>query len=206
MVYFFFLVGCKDKPDVEPQDLIPYQHRRSGLWGYRIRGTKKIAIKPAFDEVTDFSGMPPSFNGFNLRTSKTRAEKRTSTGEVAFVKVNEKWGFINAKGEMVTSPRFDRIGEFSNGTVWVRSKGDNSVFLMDDTGKPLKSLIYDYVGFFRDGLCRVKKEGLFGFVDKTGKVVIPFIYDEAYSFSEGLCAVRKYGKWGCIDRTGSIVF
>ncbi|WP_071189104.1 S-layer homology domain-containing protein [Trichormus sp. NMC-1] len=44
---------------------------------------------------------------------------------------------------------------------------------------------------FVEGLARVQKDNLWGYIDKTGKFVIPPRFDEANSFSEGLALVRE---------------
>jgi hypothetical protein len=59
---------------------------------------------------------------------------------------------------------------------------------------------------FSDGLARVSKDRLFGYIDKRGKWVIPTRFEHASEFSEGLAGVPLGEKgWGFIDRTGKVV-
>ena len=44
------------------------------------------------------------------------------------------WGYRNQKiGEVVIDPKFEQVGEFSNGKVWV--KNSDGSFLIDSKGK-----------------------------------------------------------------------
>ena len=55
---------------------------------------------------------------------------------------------------------------------------------------------YDHVWDESEGLYRVRRGSLFGFVDKDGREVLPLKYYFAYDFSEGVAAVRYDGKFG----------
>jgi len=75
-----------------------------------------------------------------------------------------------------------------------------------------KSLNYDDVKDFSDGLAGVMPKGICGFssgkcgfIDKFGKQVIPCIYDNTWGFNEGLASVEQNGKWGCINKSGNII-
>ena len=109
------------------------------------------------------------------------------------------WGYRNQKtGEVVIDPKFEQVGEFSNGKVWV--KNSDGSFLIDEKGKISVSLIYDGVGSFSEGLGGVKQDDKYGFIDKTGKVVIPLTYDDVRYFSEGLGGIKQDDKWGFISK------
>ena len=55
---------------------------------------------------------------------------------------------------------------------------------------------------FSDGLVRVRRDDVWGYVNRTGCDVIPCMFEDAHDFLEGLAAVKKDGKWGYVDRTG----
>jgi hypothetical protein len=82
---------------------------------------------------------------------------------------------------------------------------------IDNTGKEVIPLIYDYALDFSDGLAKVRNDGYsysykWGCIDKTGKEVISLIYTDISHFSDGLAWVLNDGyKWGCIDKTGKEV-
>jgi len=58
---------------------------------------------------------------------------------------------------------------------------------------------------FSEGLLRVERYNLYGFIDATGKEVIPVIYEDADLFKDGLAKVKKDGRYGYIDKTGKEV-
>ena len=81
------------------------------------------------------------------------------------------WGYRNQKiGEVVIDPKFEQVGEFSNGKVWV--KNSDGSFLIDSKGKISVSLIYGGVWSFSEGLCPVGQDDKWGFINKKG--VSPF--------------------------------
>ncbi|WP_299461108.1 WG repeat-containing protein [uncultured Microscilla sp.] len=64
---------------------------------------------------------------------------------------------------------------------------------------------YDWVSPYRDGLAKVRKGHLFGFIDKHGKVVIPIKYEDAWDFRNNLTRVQLEGRYGFIDTSGKII-
>ncbi len=72
-------------------------------------------------------------------------------------------------------------------------KGDRWGFCTPDK-KVVVPPKYDYAGYFREGLARVKLNGKWGYVDKTGREVIPPKYDDSWDFREGLARVERNGK------------
>jgi hypothetical protein len=100
---------------------------------------------------------------------------------MAVVNTNNKYGYMNSKGELAISLNYDNAEDFKEGLAAVSTGGQWD----EDTS--------EYI------------DGKWGFIDKTGKIVIPLIYDKVCSFSEGLAAVAKDGKLGFIDKTGKAV-
>jgi len=168
--------------------LIPYEHKGLGLWGYRNPTTREITIQPSFDEAGEF------------------------LGNIAPVKIGKKWGLIGQQGQIVVEPKFDEIGQFFESffggsvskLVALVKDGDDFGFIHEN-GKMVSE--YDQVNFLnQQGLALVKKDGKYGFIDQTGKEIISPIYDEVGPFSEqGLALVKKDGKSGFIDQTGKEV-
>ena len=142
-----FLVGCQDQSDVNLQDLIPYENKGLGLWGYRDQKTGDIVIEPKYDEVGKFSD------------------------KMAPARIGQKWGAINPKGKIIIEPKFDKMSDFSNGKTWITNS--DGVFLMDTRGKFSVSLTYDNVGYFSEGLCKVEQDNKYGFIDKAGHPPFP---------------------------------
>ncbi|MBQ9260186.1 MAG: WG repeat-containing protein [Neisseriaceae bacterium] len=67
----------------------------------------------------------------------------------------------------------------------------------------LTSLLqYDELSSFKEGLCAVCKNDLWGFIDNTGKEVIATQYEIVDDFRDGLAKVELNGQTGVIDTTG----
>ncbi len=79
----------------------------------------------------------------------------------------------------------------------------NSFGLIDSTGIIVIPVIYEYMGFLKDGLLVAKKDKKSGYLDTKGKIIIPFIYDLADDFKNGIAIVQKNGKCGIIDKKGN---
>jgi hypothetical protein len=90
----------------------------------------------------------------------------------------DRMGFIDAQGNVVIQPQWDATDPDS---------------------------IYDQLLFCNEGLCKVRKDGKFGFIDYTGRQVIPGQFDNARQFVNGLAAVSMGDQWGYVDKTGRYV-
>ena len=65
------------------------------------------------------------------------------------------WGYRNQKtGEVVIAPKFEQVGEFSNGKVWV--KNSDGAFLIDEKGKIAVSLMSLYLSLLMVSCLSVK--------------------------------------------------
>ena len=119
---------------------------------------------------------------------------------------NDKWGYINSKGEEVIPCKYAGACDFSEGLACVRNEDDKYGFI-DKKGELVIPCKYDYVVIFSEGLARVRNEdNKYGFIDKKGELVIPCKYYYADYFSEGLACVRtEDDKYGFIDKKGELV-
>lgn len=166
------------------EHLLKFQHDIVTL-GYRfgyIDKTGKQAIDFIYEDADDFDK-----NG------------------LARVKVKNKFGIINAKGEFVLPAEYGNIDQFYEDRAVVDAMGKYGY--TDTKGmiviKPQFDMAYD----FCDGLAAVAdlKAKKFGFINSEGQIVIPVIYDDVKPFSEGKAAVFKDGKWGFIDKNGKLI-
>jgi hypothetical protein len=94
------------------------------------------------------------------------AQTRKETGNLALVKLGDKYGFINESGHYVINSQFDMASQFTEGLAGVRI-GDKWGYI-DRTGKFIINPHLSDGFWFSDGLAWAGT----GFVDKTGTVVI----------------------------------
>lgn len=139
--------------------------------------------------------------------------------------VKGKYGYINAKGEMIIKPQFDRAKKFHDGLALVKIKSENISIAegrydyiggedgyINRTGKfVIEPGKYSLAEDFSEGLARVYikdscRENCYGYIDTTGKVVIKAQFQAAGKFYEGTAEVRlENDKWGIIDKTGKFI-
>ncbi len=138
--------------------------------------------------------------------------------------------FIDKSGNKIIKPEndYDDISNFSEGLaragiiartypitlsgVVISEGRDMKYGFIDETGREVIPLKYDYAEDFCEGLAKVGLNRKYGFIDRTGKEIVPLKYDYAYDFCEGLARVQlndgedvSSGKYGFIDRTGKEV-
>lgn len=65
-------------------------------------------------------------------------------------------------------------------------------------------ITYDKIGPFHEGLAKVYRNGLIGFIDRNGDLISPIKWEDAGDFSEGLACVAdaESGLYGYIDTKG----
>lgn len=91
--------------------------------------------------------------------------------ELAAVKKNGKWGYINENGVTVIPCEFDSCAS------------------ADAMGS-------DFAFSFRNGLAPVSKNGKFGIINKKAETVVDFSFDRIIQGSGGVYLAMRDGKWG----------
>lgn len=136
---------------------------------------------------------------------------------VGIVRSNDKWGFINEKGEYICSPQWDRFDDFDQTSGLAKVTLDNKSGYINLKGELILPLNwqYDKCKSFSDGLAPIEDPNgsEWGYMDAQGQLVIGYQWSEAYGFNEGLAPVSNYyigeaepdDGWAYIDRKGSIV-
>ncbi len=132
------------------------------------------------------------------------------TPELFPIRQNEKWGYINRKGEVVIQPQFAQAWFFSEGLAVACIEYGKCGYI-DQTGKFAINPQFQEALRFSEGLAAVEVENRIGYIDKTGKLTINPQFSSLgrhsyfYTFSEGLARVKVGDKIGFIDKAGKIV-
>lgn len=128
---------------------------------------------------------------------------------------NDKSGYIDERGQIKISCKFDNAFNFKDGVACVGN--DDKYGYIDVNGRTVIPMIYDdsYISHYcSDGLIRVAKKGdvmdrVWGYVNKSGRTIIPCKFYDASDFSEGVAFVTEMSsdysnKWtGFIDTNGN---
>ena len=184
IILLLALVGAIAFPIIhisKTENLYPISFSGNG-YGY-MNQTGELVIYPQFDRAEKFS------EGF------------------APVKVKDKLGFVNFKGQVsIILP--NKIVNESNSR-----KRDEPIstylvdkFLKDLTDKKLMAQYRDehdtLSTSFSEGLAAIKLKGKWGFINQNGKLVIPYQFDEVQKFSGGVATVKVGDLWGVINPEG----
>ncbi|MBR5236116.1 MAG: WG repeat-containing protein [Clostridia bacterium] len=114
-----------------------------------------------------------------------------------------KWGLVDQNLKTVLAPKWDYLGEVSEG---LRTMRQGTLFgFTDEKGKQVISPTFSHAEPFSQELSAVKnEEGLWGYINTKGKTVIPFSFEDAHSFSDGLALVKYEGAYGYINKDGDM--
>lgn len=125
----------------------------------------------------------------------------------ARIQENEKFGYINKKGQVTIEPSYTLAGNFDErGRAIV--KVENHFRIIDDKGKELFKIPSDVkkVKQFSDRLMAFYTDG-WGFLDSDGKTIIKprKEWDDVTIFYNGYSSYKEDGLWGLIDKEGTKV-
>jgi len=124
---------------------------------------------------------------------------------VVGIQVGKKWGYLNTKGALVVTPKYEVANVFNGGFTTVRSgakwmiinqKGNETAFSENVTdAKP-----------FSEGLAPVRISDQWGFASTNGSIVIKASFKSVGYFSNGLAwGKTEEGKIGFVDKKGNWV-
>jgi hypothetical protein len=117
------------------------------------------------------------------------------------IKVNKKWGLIDADGTIVLDPVYDAIGEFKHFGFAVMQK-NGYVGLLDQLGKEVVKPEYHDLKVLAKDLVAVMTDGVWKVLNMKGKVVLDIGYDRVQVWDNYYLAYMSDGKWGIVTKDG----
>lgn len=138
------------------------------------------------------------------KTKTTFEEAFPFSEDLACVKIDELYGFIDNTGEFVIEPQYETSGYFVKGISIVKKDGFFGV--IDKNNKEIVPFIYeDAQTTYIDDLITVKKDGKYGCINLKNETVVDFIstdiiYVSSYGSDHKIAIVTgDDGKKGFID-------
>lgn len=131
-----------------------------------------------------------------------------SEGRAVFVDNNNKYGFINDKGEVIIAAQFDGVDDYYEGlaSVMVKVGNEKKFGFIDYNSHMVIEAKYDHVTNFSHGLATVRDGDKRYYINKKGEIAIEIENALCSPFSEGLaevCLTTPQGeKHGYINKTG----
>lgn len=117
------------------------------------------------------------------------------------VKINKKWGLIDADGKMVLQANYDAIGEFKKYGYAVMQRAGR-VGLLNESGKEVVLPKYDDLKVLDSTMVAVMDQGEWLVIDLHGKIILPKGYDRVEIWSDDFLAYTKKQRWGIVNRKG----
>lgn len=125
-----------------------------------INDQGKVIIKPQYEETKFYIGMGSASSGF--------AE------DLAPVKKDGKWGYINLQGETAINFSYDDARLFTGNRAVVMV--DEKYGLINPQGEWIVSPVYDQI-YMKNGVGMVERDNKSGFIDANGNVLVEPTYD-----------------------------
>ncbi|MCS6795517.1 MAG: WG repeat-containing protein [Raineya sp.] len=141
------------------QNLIPAE--KKGKWGYQKEGSKKFAIKPAFEAVMPFG-------------------KMLSEGK-AFVKQAGQWGIIDTKGKWLVKPTYDTLFQLKKAQIlWLLAKTGKEKFILNANGEKLTPAFSDFEPYNQKIILvtKDKKWGLWQYDNGSITEILPIEHEK----------------------------
>ncbi len=169
-----------------------FKVKQGGKFGL-IDSKGGILIRPVYDDV------------FMLKNEKGKI----TTPEVACVRKQNKYGFLELKEKQILPTNFDKIAFLQQLEIVEKDKISTHLLVkvwlngkcgvMNLTKKTEIPIEYTDIQPFENELALVQKDGKFGFINVEGKEKIAIKYDFAYSFRHGIAIVKKGENFGAIN-------
>ena len=124
----------------------------------------------------------------------------------AVVRLNDKYNFINTRGELLCNEWFDGCGDFSDGFARVELNGKCN--FINTRGELLGNEWFDGCGDFSDGFARVVLNGKWNFINTRGELLWKGDqwFDWCYNFNNGFAKVELNDKCNFINTRGELLW
>ncbi|HOP09881.1 MAG TPA: WG repeat-containing protein [Oscillospiraceae bacterium] len=181
--------------DVSGKEVIPC------IYSFTIEG-----IIPSFSEGLAWCGCGLMDKDGKFLIDATRYDKIWFFHEgMVWVQLNNKYGFIDNKGNEVVIPKYGYVRDFKEGFAAVcLNKSQHSEWgYIDKTGKEITPFIYSGAESFNEGYAAVSVGNndnvKWGFINQAGTLVVECQYEDVNRYQEGMAAVCLNDKWGFIS-------
>lgn len=120
------------------------------------------------------------------------------------IKVDKKWGLINADGQIIVEPLYDAIGEFKEFGYAIMQR-NGKVGMLQSDGSELVEPAYDDLKVLDSTLVAVKQLNDWKVINTQGQVVLREEYERIRVWPGGYLAYMQKGLWGMVDYNGQTI-
>lgn len=120
-------------------------------------------------------------------------------GNYMKVKAGEVYGILDASGNQVIYPEYEKIGMFgNNGFAPVQKEGQCYYIDTGNYKRRVPDEYYEELGIVNQGILPAKKDGKWGYLNEDFQPVTEFVYEDATPVLNSMAAVKKDGKWAVV--------
>lgn len=120
------------------------------------------------------------------------------------IRVDQKWGFVDAKGNLVIQPKYDAVGEFGKYS-FTRFSLNGRLGIVQANGTELYLPGGQDIEVLDDSTAAVKKDTLWGIRHIDGPEILPISFHRIIKKPSGLIWVKQGTKKGICDGKGKSV-
>lgn len=126
-------------------------------------------------------------------------EARSFLGDVALVKVNGMYGYINTKGASVLPPIYTGASSMMGANAAVNDGEEWHIINRGGFKVARTSTPVDYMGILVGGKIPVAKDGKYAYTNTGLLIPEELPYDYASNYKNGVAAVKKGHLWALVD-------
>lgn len=120
----------------------------------------------------------------------------------AWVRLNDKYNFINTEGKLISEQWWDSCVNFVSGVAMVGLNGKwNHI---NTEGKLISEQWWDYLGYFFNDFAVVELDGKWNYIGTDGKLLSDKWFESASSFYSRFARVKLHGKLYKINKKGEL--
>ncbi len=124
----------------------------------------------AWAKITDKVGYINTKGEWVIKPQFTVAKDFDKESQMARIKMEEKWAYVNKSGEILFLKDVQDLGDFSEGLA--KGKKNNKVGFFNNKGSWIIEPQFDGVRDFKNGFAAARLDGKWGFIDKRGIWII----------------------------------
>lgn len=180
--------------------MVDYVYGRNNMSHFKVNEFEQHGKVSVIDSINKITIRPISI--------KTRPLKQTlDRHTVARIASHGLVGLKDAMGNIIPCQYINVIIPPENNPNEYMVEDIHGWGLINGKGETIIPCSYDAIEPFHSQtqLCRVNKNGKYGFINRKNKVVIPFQFDDTGKNWNSLLSVMIDGKWGFINYDGEIV-
>ena len=193
-IILILFTGCNQKQN---QFTIVQEANKNGV----VNQSGYVVVKPIYKQVLRFDGTDnfvthPNFLNLHWLHNKSNYAYAIVQG------VNNQYGVINQKGELLLKPIYDSITYFFDIAI-VKSNGKYGCINrdMEIKVKPTYNKIY----LQQEEFLRTTLDNKWGYLDNQCNTLAKPIFDYAYDFSNGIAKIVLYNKVGYLNNKGKLL-